>query len=514
MLKLSLKDSRYIDSIKYTSEECIVENNLGIKVDKKIALLQECIDKLNKEIQDRNKKIINLDYTLNRKQSKDEDGEIKIVWYGETQYENFYKNRSIPQNCKFYTSHFIGSYMTHIDDSNGNSIPVTIEIKPRFGEAILTYLLSYVKSLHVFGRNIQYDPKKGDYTYWLLQMLWKSALNRAISQNHIPRDYVLKEENRRSIKGRIDFAKQMKNNLIDQSKTYCRYKELTYNNTINRAILYSYELLCRNQPSLMLNDLSPFISKLKSLGVSEEAVTLEDIDSINYTKMNESYMQLMEICRYIISYNMPDYNMISSGIEGNSFFVDIAELWENYIYNVLQKNLSDKYEIISPNYLNSDTYYLLKNKEGREARRIIPDFLIKKNNEIVAVIDAKYKRHDKLNEVSKEDIYQMTTYLLKFSLNNQKNNQNILGIFVCPNDYSRNNDMQKPDIQMMQNNEKIKLGLVNFNVLANSKKESNGNVGTIALDIEKQKDNEKYFVEELESLLEEQSQTLNAPSSS
>ena len=193
---------------------------------------------------------------------------------------------------------------------------------------------------------------------------------------------------------------------------------------------------------------------MTSFGVQDERVTINDINKINYSKLNIHYKPVMELSKSIIKNKLAA--SCSTGQTKNSFgyFIDMAELWELYLLKLLQRNLP-KYNVYSPNIKGSQ--YLIENKY----RQIRPDIIIEKDNEIVAILDAKYKFYNKLGangthpNVSREDLYQMTTYLYHYG----KENKKIKGLFITPVAVDSDENICK-----YSNNENHQIGVLGLNL--------------------------------------------------
>lgn len=141
---------------------------------------------------------------------------------------------------------------------------------------------------------------------------------------------------------------------------------------------------------------------------------------------------------------------------GFSFFIDIAELWEQALLNILKEGLADEpfIDVYSPNqtggeYLTTDGY-----------RQVRPDIIIKKENKIAIIIDAKWKRYKEFGAtdcqggVNRDDLYQMMTYLYHYARADDK----VMGLFVAPT-------LQKgipPDVHQLTNSQHS-IGLLNLN---------------------------------------------------
>lgn len=344
-----------------------------------------------------------------------------------------YKLKEDFYSATFTTSRYVGFYSTTI-----NSEPVMIEIKPRIGESVRNYLFAHALELYL-PKGESGQEKSSSDNLWLMALLWRAMVEKAITKNQIPKTYQKIEKNQSYFRGRLNVAKQIKYNLIDQSKFYCNYSKLSYNNKINQTVRYCYYLLKKYKCNCAVKGFAEYDAMLNDFGVSNQPVEIKDIQNIHYTPMTKYYKPLMELSKNLITFK--HYQNTSNLRQKNSIamFIDMAEIWENYLYNLLRKNLPSEYEIENPN-LTGD--YALFTDGSRKVR---PDILIKKEGKVIAVIDAKYKRYtcigknaqDRGAAVSREDLYQMMTYLCRFGEENK-----IIGIFVSP--FTKSEELEPP----------------------------------------------------------------------
>lgn len=375
---------------------------------------------------------------------------------------------------KLYTSHYIGFCSV-----NG----VDIVIKPRFG--FFNHLISYACSIYVPNAESSITSNKTSKNYWLIALLWKAVLQRAIAVGQIPKEYKTENKNLRYYKGRLDIAKQIRVNLTNASRFYCSYRKLTSDNTINRAIRHAYKILCDKKMGSVVNDVREYDDKLAMFGVSNSPINISDIENIKYTRMTEIYRPVMQFCRAIIQQNLSESSIQTHNKTSVAYFIDMAELWEIYLLKKLEANFPD-YEVYSPNlrereFLMEDNY-----------REVRPDLVIadKNTGNPLIILDAKYKNYTSLGNysrkstVSREDLYQMTTYLHRFMKAGKG-----YGIFVSPANQEKENDVHKI-IGCEQS-----IGLVNLNLqeLLEDKQ------SVSAKEIEKR---EEIFINKIKSLLE------------
>lgn len=333
-------------------------------------------------------------------------------------------NKTYFDEIRFTTSHYVGQACVVV----GRDV-VRFRIEPRMAKPIWRYILKCAsrvylpKSLHSRGME-----SGSDDTEWLLLLMWRDAFERAMKLVSVPKAYVWRKENLRYFKGRLDVARHLKNNIADQSRFYCSYKPLTFDNTINRTIRMVYRLLLNSAlPVKAYLSIAEHDARLASFGVGNEGVSLRDIDAISYTRHTEPYRPVMNLSKLILrGYGAGE---VEGAGRGPAYFVDVAEIWENYLLTAFKKWIPE-YRFESPNELNRNDWLL------ESARRVRPDFMVYDNKgRLIAIMDAKYKKVDRIGTtsndhgaVSREDLYQMATYLYRYG----DPDRSIVGIFLTP----------------------------------------------------------------------------------
>ena len=420
MMILQLKDSNYING-----------ENSGYKSQKEIRTYLQAIDKLKKSINNKDVESFSLENGFLKEIDED------IIWYS-------YNNSN---EATFFSSHYIGYYSTVVGKED-----IDIEIKPRFGNGIFNHLLSHAYGIYIPKSDVTSSSNTKSNNLWLITIMWKAILEKAITKSQIPKEYKSYEKNSSKFKGKLQISKHLKNNLIDKSKFYCKYRKLTMNTIINQTIRYTYKLLVKKQKGLsnILKDIAEYDNTLQSFGVEDREISSFEIKNIRYSKLNIYYKKVMELSLLIIKSESSKNDNKSFKKYGFSYFIDIAELWENYLLKVLQKNLPE-YNIYSPNENGGE--YLLEDNY----RRIRPDIIIEKNGVVVAILDAKYKFYNRLGAtaqygISRDDLYQMSTYLYHYA----DKNSNTIGLFISP--------VKGKEIKSLKHNNKHNIGILGLNI--------------------------------------------------
>lgn len=447
---------------------------------KRIPRLLCAIDLLNKAVENGAVEVL----TLSGRKRTTPPELLPVITYAVTRHTTNH-SYDVIADAHFNVSHYIGSYSTQVDDA-----AVTIEIVPRWGASILGYLLQYTTGIYMPPDAASGISVAGESAQWLLVLLWKAMFNQALRRCHIPKEYRTIHTNGRFFKGRLDVQRQIHKNIADQSKFCCVHAPLTMNTTINQTIRYIVQLLSRNKGfAVLMSDFASYDERLASFGVEPCEVTPAEIDRIRYTRMSSGYQQLMQTSKAII--RQFGAGSSESLRDETSFLIDIAEMWENYLQAILTKYLPADYRVFSPNESGVE-YYLIAGKK----RQIRPDLLIERNGSVVAVLDAKYKAYTTIGTyerdgVSREDLYQMTTYLYHYG----KSEAPLLGLFVSPFPGAG-------DAHPMAKEPRHCIGVLNFDISQwdqpNDPQKKNANSINI-VDIQKR---EKEFVETVRKRLE------------
>ena len=142
-----------------------------------------------------------------RDRAKKEIGEI--ISYRSEGVEKYGKDGYQISLVRFFTSHYIGFYSTVINNQS-----VSISITPRFGygSTFFNYLLSYAYGLYLpkGGFSGSSDKNKQSDCYWMMAMLWKASLEKALSKSQTTKQYLKRETNDRFFSREIKLSKTNK----------------------------------------------------------------------------------------------------------------------------------------------------------------------------------------------------------------------------------------------------------------------------------------------------------------
>jgi len=214
--------------------------------------------------------------------------------------------------------------------------------------------------------------------------------------------YTKVNKNLTKVKGRIDFNKHINKNFIDRHKFYCNYSSLSTNNVINQTLRTTLNLL---QHLVKSPKNISSIKKLQAYFVEIESknVSIHDINSIKWTKLNNRYKKIIEMCKMFLENNFLN---LSTGNQNINFFLfDMNKLFEKVIYIALSKSKK------TVNFQYNKQHLLEKKSNNNKMIRLIPDIVIK-DNDTITIVDTKWKNTKSF--IKESDAYQMSVYNTTF----------------------------------------------------------------------------------------------------
>lgn len=224
-----------------------------------------------------------------------------------------------------------------------------------------------------------------------------------------PRDYRLREDNLRVIKGKLDIGQQLRQNLCHRERLYCQFDELTEDILINRIVKYTLRNLlplCRANATkkavleqLMHHD-----------DVRGQPVEATDLDRIILTRTNARYEPVLAWCRLFLNALNPD---VAAGDHALlAILFDMNNLFERWLAAELRPIAHRA--ALGVRQQSPRKYLAYRPDVERPAFQARPDIsLVNKTGAVAGLIDAKWKllepEENKLG-ISQADLYQMAAY--------------------------------------------------------------------------------------------------------
>ncbi len=281
------------------------------------------------------------------------------------------------------------------------------ESEPGKARAVLIRMLAAVQKLDLHSMDI---ASLNFQQHVLLDVFILSFVEKlqALLRQGMIHSYIRQEENLYVIRGKIDIAQQMKQNICHKHRTFCKYDEFISDNLPNRIIKVTLIYLLRfarsNTTKQLLEQLCGIFSDISYVYPADT-----DWELLHFDRTNEDWQEILEQCRWFLNGMNPD--VISGKEESISLLFAMNILFEEYIAIELKKAIGEKYDVLA----QKPQRKLLRNDEGQQLFVMKPDIYIREKvtSSPTAILDTKWKLligDEKKMGVSQADLYQMYTY--------------------------------------------------------------------------------------------------------
>jgi 5-methylcytosine-specific restriction endonuclease McrBC regulatory subunit McrC len=295
----------------------------------------------------------------------------------------------------------------------------TIEIKPRFGDAWLEYLLADVFHFQLTrSESKSFNKEKSHFNELMRRILWHMWIRKFASADKygIPRRVVSRSYQGIQIRGHLNACKSIMP-LFTKSQLISEYREKDIDNTICKIVFKAYCILTNLQlskksvPTQIQDSLNSLYSYYQGVPIN---VSAHDYQSVSYKSIYLSWKPLVDFSWQIIKQQSLFIQNYVQG-ESLSIFFDMAEIWEAFLRKKLGEGFSDDgWRVLS---VEECHYRIYKGKFY--SRDIIPDIILTRQNRRgeneYMVFDAKYKRMranaSKGYDVDRSDFFQIHTYI-------------------------------------------------------------------------------------------------------
>ncbi|SCW71986.1 McrC family protein [Mucilaginibacter sp. NFR10] len=226
-------------------------------------------------------------------------------------------------------------------------------------------------------------------------------VNTLIRQGLIKR-YRKVEGNCNNLKGKLLIGKHIQKNLVHQERFYVAQIQFDKNHLLHKILAKAIDIL----PSLCSSRV--LLSECYSLKLNfpelEDIIITESLfDKIVFDRKSNAYQIAIQIAKMLLLNYRPD---LTSGTNNSiAILFNMNQLWEEYIYRILQKSKPDSVKMI---YNQKSTCFWEVNGSRRYLK---PDIVIESMNSEKIVIDTKWKNiNNDPSKISMDDLRQMYAY--------------------------------------------------------------------------------------------------------
>ena len=249
----------------------------------------------------------------------------------------------------------------------------------------------------------------------LLDILIRLFADRLLAEARrgLPRTYMAQEENLAALRGRLDVIRQFTHNAVRPDRLACRFDTLMPDTPLLRVMKACVLMLRRHARVLetqrRLDELRFLLAEVSDLPVNALPWAQVRID-----RTNRRWETLYGLAKLFLKREWQRTNHDAKAGQGITLLFAMNDLFEAYIAALAQRALlgSD----LTVHSQGGLRYCLMEEGDGGKERfQTTPDILIKRNGQVVMVIDTKWKLigrnpEDKKRGVSQSDVYQMMAY--------------------------------------------------------------------------------------------------------
>ncbi len=315
------------------------------------------------------------------------------------------------------------------------------------------YMLAYAFTNLKFDEMKNFSAEEFENIHNLFAAILSKGIGRQLKRG-LYREYINCSENLSTLRGKIEMNGTIKNLTSGQRKIFCSYDELSENNLLNQILKTTAIFLLRHKDVDEKYKVALKKEILFFSGIEKISPTSIDWNKIHFSKNNQSYRILINVCRLILN------GMIFSTDAGEyklKSFLDEKEL--SWLY---EKFLLAYYQKHFPQIKTSTTRISWALDD--DFKNLLPTMqtdVTLSQGEKILIIDAKfYSRttQKKFNsqKIHSGNLYQIFTYVKNLAHNSDKK---ISGMLL----YARTDEKIQPDCVYQMSGNKISVKTLDLN---------------------------------------------------
>lgn len=285
-----------------------------------------------------------------------------------------------------------------------------ISIKPRFGNSVFFRMLEEIHNVKITDSLSSFEKSLswGSLVQKVMAFIWLGKLAEA-NLHGLPRVVEKVRHMGTVVRGSLQVRESV-NRLYAREQLVSSSREKVMDDTVAQLIFQAYQILKKDLEGLsgrMPQSAFDALNQVRAKVSVKRHISLAEYKGIRFKDVYLSWKGIVEFSWMIIQRQHQQLEQ-QSARSGFGFFIDMAEIWEQYLRSLLKKRLMGiGWRLIENKLVSYEGTFF--------ARQLIPDIIFEKE-EALLVWDAKYKRMDgRYIDVDHADFFQIHTYLQYFS---------------------------------------------------------------------------------------------------
>lgn len=271
----------------------------------------------------------------------------------------------------------------------------------------LVNMLSVARDLRIDAQTTASLGWQRDTLLEILIRIFCNKMTEAV-RHGIPRRYIAHADDLAALRGRLNVTRQFSVLAAQPQHLACQYDELSPDIDLNRVMKTTISKLSRVATAAdnlrALRELS-----FAYADITDVAPSALRWDRITLDRTNDRWRELLSLANLLLG---DRYQTTNAGVsDGHALLFEMNVLFEEYVAKLLKRGLAGTPFRVTSQGGQRDCLF-----EGEQGRfRTRPDILIRHMDEVIMVIDTKWKRispriEDAKQGVSQGDVYQMMAY--------------------------------------------------------------------------------------------------------
>lgn len=293
-----------------------------------------------------------------------------------------------------------------------------LEIRPRLG-------IPTIARWAGAALNVRVLPEAAEHTgssvliAELVAATWRSALIDA-ARDGLPGFRQPRRHVGADVRGRLDLPATIASRAVRQPAVASTSRPRIFDNPVSRSIVLADRVLDRRlrRADWRGNRVGELMPRLQAATGRRPALpTRRELDRVRYTPITQRYRRVAELS-WEIARNR-GLRAAATAEAADGMLIDVAELWELFLVHCARRAFGASEVLHGTRDL--EARHLMQSTTGKPGLgRLYPDLLIGAVDAPAAIVDAKYKRLADPRGVDREDLYQLSAYLVAHSSGPQR----------------------------------------------------------------------------------------------